>query len=84
MEDEEWGEGGAGMRAGVFLAQVLITRRKWPQAVKPSSQVPPPAICPRNAGTRNLYLSCDISAQMQGAHALRTIWVLRLEGKTTL
>lgn len=80
-----WGMRNVGeMRAGVFLAHVLITRRKWPQAIKSSSQAPPPAICPQNAGTRTLYLSCNISAHMQAAHVLRMIWVLHLENKPTL
>lgn len=74
--------GGRGMRAGVFLAHGLITRRQWPQAGKPSSQVPPPAICPHNTGTRKPYLPYKISARTRGADALRTSWVLCLEGKT--
>lgn len=43
-----------------------------------------PTICPQNAGTRKLYLSCSTSAHMQVAHVLRMIWVLHLERKTTL
>lgn len=48
------------MRAGVFLAHVLITVRKWPQAIQPSSSTPPPA-----TWQRNLYLSSKNSSSSE-------------------
>lgn len=70
------------MRAAVFLACALTTMRKWPWAMKLSSEIPPPALCPQNSGTRNLYLSYkSFSSRANCMQVLRMLWLCVWEEK---